>query len=160
MSRVIERQNAMSVIYIHLMREMSVEEILADNKFVTSIGYVMSEEDNNPVDSYLDLQDEDEVEFKIETFLPRFKLGAEMHEIVSRVESRKEIYGRAIQHYLKNWRFDRLGFIEQSVLLLACAELELAYQPKEVIVNEAVRLAKEYGDADSYKYINGVLDAL
>ena len=50
--------------------------------------------------------------------------------------------------------------IELAILRLAC--FEFLHQPKvppKVIINEAVELSKEFGAADSYKYINGVLDA-
>ena len=84
----------------------------------------------------------------------------EMLEVIERAIERQEIYELAMNQYLKKWRFDRLSFIEQAILLIACAELELGYQEKPIIVNEAVRLAKEFGDDESYKFINGVLDAI
>ena len=61
---------------------------------------------------------------------------------------------------LTGWRFNRLGFLEQAILLVACAELELGYQDRVIVVNEAIRLSKEYCDSESFKLINGVLDAL
>ena len=50
--------------------------------------------------------------------------------------------------------------MEQAILLLALSELEQGIQDKTVIVNEAIELTKAYGEDDSYKLINGVLDAL
>ena len=59
-----------------------------------------------------------------------------------------------------NWRLERLGAIERSVLRLASAELRLGTTPPLVVIQEAVRLAERYGTARSAKFVNGVLDAL
>lgn len=59
-----------------------------------------------------------------------------------------------------NWRLERLGAIERSVLRLAAAELRQGETPPRVVIQEAVRLAERYGTARSAKFVNGVLDAL
>lgn len=131
-SRYAEREYAMVVVYIHLMNEQPIKEILHDNKFVSEVG----------------------------DFIPAFNLQEEMLEVVLTVAKRKEIYARAMDQSLDKWRFDRLGYLEQAILLLACAELELGHQDPIIIVNEAVRLSKEYCEEDTYKLVNGVLDRL
>lgn len=56
---------------------------------------------------------------------------------------------------------DDLDPIERSLLRLGCFELrERIDVPFKVVINEAVALAKKFGAADSYKYVNGVLDKL
>jgi N utilization substance protein B len=59
-----------------------------------------------------------------------------------------------------NWRLERLGVIERSVLRLAAAELYNGETPPRVVIQEAVRLAERYGSVTSAKFVNGVLDAL
>jgi transcription antitermination protein NusB len=59
-----------------------------------------------------------------------------------------------------NWRLERLGVIERSVLRLGAAELALGVTPAAVVIQEAVRLAERYGSAQSARFVNGVLDAL
>lgn len=59
-----------------------------------------------------------------------------------------------------NWRLDRLGALERSVLRLAAAELYRGETPPRVVLQEAVRLAERYGSMQSAKFVNGVLDAL
>jgi N utilization substance protein B len=59
-----------------------------------------------------------------------------------------------------NWRLERLGAIERSVLRLAAAELDRGETPPRVVIQEAVRLAERYGSAQSAKFVNGVVDAL
>ena len=59
-----------------------------------------------------------------------------------------------------NWRLERLGVIERSVLRLAAAELRQGETPPRVVLREAIRLAERYGNPDSARFVNGVLDAL
>lgn len=59
-----------------------------------------------------------------------------------------------------NWRLERLGAVERSVLRLGAAELHRGETPPRVVIQEAVRLAERYGSAQSAKFVNGVLDAL
>jgi N utilization substance protein B len=59
-----------------------------------------------------------------------------------------------------NWRLDRLGVIDRSVLRLAAAELDQGATPPRVVIQEAVHLAERYGTVKSAKFVNGVLDAL
>ena len=59
-----------------------------------------------------------------------------------------------------NWRLERLGVIERSVLRLAAAELRRGETPPRVVLREAIRLAERYGNPESSRFVNGVLDAL
>jgi transcription antitermination protein NusB len=66
---------------------------------------------------------------------------------------------RALAEVTSNWRLERIGAIERSVLRLAAAELERGTTPVRVVIREAVRLAERYGAGDSARFVNGVLDA-
>jgi N utilization substance protein B len=59
-----------------------------------------------------------------------------------------------------NWRIERLGVIDRSVLRLAAAELQQGETPPRVVIREAIRLAERYGNPESARFVNGVLDAL
>ena len=59
-----------------------------------------------------------------------------------------------------NWRLERIGAIERSVLRLGSAELGLDDTPPRVVIQEGVKLAERYGSAQSARFVNGVLDAL
>jgi N utilization substance protein B len=55
----------------------------------------------------------------------------------------------------------QLSPVERAVLLVAAFELKNHLDiPYRVVINEAVELAKTFGGADGYKYVNGVLDKL
>ncbi len=58
-----------------------------------------------------------------------------------------------------NWRLERLGVIERSVLRLAAAEFARGETPVRVVLQEAVHLAERYGTPRSARFVNGVLDA-
>lgn len=72
--------------------------------------------------------------------------------------------GRAIDADLSdvttNWRLDRLGAVERSILRLGAAELRVGATPPRVVIQECVRLAERFAGEDSARFVNGVLDAL
>jgi transcription antitermination protein NusB len=56
---------------------------------------------------------------------------------------------------------NQLSPVEHAVLLIGAYELIYHSDlPYRIVINEAVELAKRFGGADGYKYVNGVLDAL
>lgn len=59
-----------------------------------------------------------------------------------------------------NWRLERLGAVERSVLRLAAAELSIESTPPRVVIQECVRLAERFGSEKSARFVNGVVDAL
>jgi N utilization substance protein B len=67
---------------------------------------------------------------------------------------------RQLEAVTTNWRLERLGAIERSVLRLASAELSAGETPPKVVIQEAVRLAERYGSPQSAKFVNGVVDAV
>ena len=67
---------------------------------------------------------------------------------------------RELKAVTENWRIERLGAIERSVLRLAAAELAIAETPPRVVLQESSRLAERYGSPQSARFVNGVLDAL
>ncbi|MBG0917295.1 transcription antitermination factor NusB [Exiguobacterium sp. SRB7LM] len=59
---------------------------------------------------------------------------------------------------LKNWRLDRLGNVERTILRMATFELLYVETiPENVTINEAVELAKSFADEEAGKLVNGVL---
>ena len=74
-------------------------------------------------------------------------------------ENQKDI-DRELAEVTTNWRLDRLGVIERCVLRLAAAELRQGETPPRVVLRESIRLAERYGNPDSARFVNGVLDAL
>lgn len=66
-----------------------------------------------------------------------------------------------ISENLENWSFDRLASVERVVLRLATYEIKYIEDiPVSVSINEAVELAKKFGDEKSGKFVNGVLSKI
>lgn len=73
----------------------------------------------------------------------------------------EEIFKDQISKYLrKDWDFDRLSLLEQAILLMAMEEIQVNDEAKPVVINEAITLAKQYCDDQSFKMINAVLDRI
>lgn len=71
-----------------------------------------------------------------------------------------EVDGR-IEQNLKGWRVERIPRVSLSILRLSVAEM-LYGEPDmdSVIINEAVEMAKKFGDEPDYQFINGVLGSV
>ena len=67
---------------------------------------------------------------------------------------------KKVDDRLIDWDYERLGYIEQAILLLGIVEITLLGYDKPIVIDEAIILAKEYCDEDTYKLINGILDQL
>ena len=76
------------------------------------------------------------------------------------IAGRRAELDRELRSVTENWRLERLGAIERSVLRLAAAELQLGETPPRVVLQESIRLAERYGTPQSARFVNGVLDAL
>ncbi len=67
----------------------------------------------------------------------------------------------AIKTQLEHWDFSRLARVDLAILRFSL--YSLLYQrdiPYSVTIDEAIDMAKEYGNDDSYRFINGVLDGV
>ncbi len=66
-----------------------------------------------------------------------------------------------IARFSKNWKLTRIAKVELTILRLAMHEiLHRQDIPLRVAINEAVELAKTYGDDNSPTFVNGILDAV
>ncbi len=66
-----------------------------------------------------------------------------------------------IKKYVKNWEIERMAVIDRNVLRMAAFEIIFLEEiPPKVSINEAIELAKRFGDVDSPRFVNGVLDKI
>jgi N utilization substance protein B len=71
----------------------------------------------------------------------------------------KEIDALIALYAKEEWELDRLAAADRNILRLAIYELRYHQQtPENVIINEAVELAKKFGTETSSAFINGLLD--
>lgn len=67
----------------------------------------------------------------------------------------------AIAAHSRNWKLERIGQVELTLLRMAAYELKyLPDVPAGAVINEALELNREFGEMASHGFINGVLDAL
>lgn len=84
-----------------------------------------------------------------------------LREVLSHVEAHGPEIDERLGAALENWRMERLAVVDGALLRLAAAEmLYMEDVPPKVSIQEAVRLAEQYGGPDSPRFVNGVLDAL
>ena len=64
-----------------------------------------------------------------------------------------------IKKYLQKWTIDRLANVDRNLLRISVYELLYCGDevPPNVVIDEAIEIAKVYGDEQSSKFINGVL---
>ena len=81
-----------------------------------------------------------------------------MKAVVFGAAETKNELNEKIAPLLKKWDVARLPKVSLAILQLAIYEIDnMDDVPDRVAVNEAVELAKAYGEDDTYKFINGVL---
>ena len=75
-------------------------------------------------------------------------------------QARLEELDARIASHAAHWRLERIAVVERTVLRLAAYELLHTQTPPAVVIDEAVELAKRFGEADSPGFVNGILDAV
>ena len=95
---------------------------------------------------------EDEAETEVKEFAEKIVFG-----VIERKVEIDEIISEATQ----NWEIGRMAVVDRNILRLTT--YELLYRddiPPKVSINEAIEIAKKYGDHDSGKFVNGILDKI
>jgi transcription antitermination protein NusB len=80
--------------------------------------------------------------------------------IISGVKENREALDTLIQKASRSWKIDRMSTVDRNILRLATFEMKLMPDPLKpnIVINEAVELAKKYGTTDSSSFVNGILD--
>ncbi|MDR1390370.1 MAG: transcription antitermination factor NusB [Treponema sp.] len=65
-----------------------------------------------------------------------------------------------IKRQLVHWDFSRVNRVDQAILRLGVYEMAFQKETPAVVINEAVNISKEFGNDDSYRFVNGVLDGV
>ncbi|MFO8033821.1 MAG: transcription antitermination factor NusB [Candidatus Bipolaricaulota bacterium] len=79
-------------------------------------------------------------------------------DLLTGVLDRREELDKVIDCRAVGWGVDRLSLIDLNLLRLALYELLHTDTPAEVVMDEAVELAKSYGTEKAPAFINGILD--
>ncbi len=73
---------------------------------------------------------------------------------------KKEILEKIENHLKAEWKIDRISKIDLAILKLAIYEIKYKEIPFKVVINEAVELAKKYGEDSSKNFVNGILASI
>ncbi|WP_175991083.1 transcription antitermination factor NusB [Bacillus sp. Marseille-Q1617] len=86
---------------------------------------------------------------EVDAFLKDLVLGFVKHQ---------DMVDGKIRDNLEKWSFDRLAKVDRNILRIGAYELLFVEDvPDKVVINEAVEIAKTFGDDQSSKFVNGVL---
>ncbi len=106
------------------------------------------------------------IETEIDAELEHFETPASARDFAKRLVmeslSHQTEVDQMIAKHLKNWRPERVAYVEKTLLRLGTSEL-LYFKdvPAKVTLDEVIELARDYGsDQDAPSFINGVLDAV
>lgn len=104
------------------------------------------------IDNIIATFGEDEQEFAVDDF---------GKSLLKHYEENAVGIDQQIEQHLKGWKVKRLQKVNLAILRLSVAEI-LYGEPgmDSIVINEAVELAKRYGDDNDYQFINGVLGSI
>lgn len=80
--------------------------------------------------------------------------------LISGVQANKAAIDSKIQSSSAHWKVERMATIDRNLLRIAVYEMKFAADPikENIIINEAIEIAKKYGTSDSASFVNGILD--
>ena len=103
-------------------------------------------------------------EEQIEIFIEENNLRKEeeyVKAIFYGIQTNEEEIEKLIASNLKEkWSMERISKIDLAILKLAIFEMVYSGLPYKIAINEAVELAKKYGEDSSKSFVNGVLASI
>ena len=114
----------------------------------------------------LEIQKQNELEEVIELYeqsneITDQKAKVYIKDTVFGIEKNREDILEQIEKNLKtDWKLERISKIDLAILKLAIYELKYTDIPFKVAINEAVELAKKYGEDSSKNFVNGILASI
>ncbi len=107
------------------------------------------------------LEEEEVANFFEENEIQTSEEKAYVQEIWDGIHEKETDILEAIKRNLKEaWSIERIAKIDLAILKLAIYEMVYSKTPYKVVINEAVELAKKYGDDNARAFINGILASI
>ncbi len=83
------------------------------------------------------------------------------HRLVTNTIDHVEEIDAIIRRHAEHWRLDRMAVVDRNILRLATQEFMFDKEtPKNVVINEAIEIARRYSAQESPQFINGILDSI
>ena len=114
----------------------------------------------------LEIQKNENLEEQVELYLESNEILDQnaieyIKDAVFGIEENKEEIIKKIEKNLKeDWKIERISKIDLVILKLAIYEIKYKEVPYKVVINEAVELAKKYGEDNSKNFVNGILASI
>jgi N utilization substance protein B len=114
----------------------------------------------------LEIQKNENLEEQVELYLESNEILDQnaieyIKDAVFGIEENKEEIIKKIEKNLKeDWKIERISKIDLVILKLAIYEIKYKELPYKVVINEAVELAKKYGEDNSKNFVNGILASI
>lgn len=114
----------------------------------------------------LEIQKSKNLEEQIETYIESNEITDKnaieyIKDMILGIEQNINNIINEIEKNLKSdWKIDRISKIDLSILKIAIYEIEIKKLPYKVVINEAVELAKRYGEESSKNFVNGILASI
>jgi N utilization substance protein B len=83
-----------------------------------------------------------------------------LRQLVLGVMQHRERLDRVIHHFAPEWPLEQMAIIDRNILRMAIYELFIRAQLVNVVIAEAVELAKLFGAEGTTRFVNGVLGAV
>ncbi len=90
------------------------------------------------------------------------RMRAYAEKLINGIVAEHDFLDRQIKEQAEHWSLSRMSAIDRNILRISCFELFRCgdQTPPVTAINEGVELAKIYGDAESARFVNGILDRL
>ena len=114
----------------------------------------------------LEIQKAENIEEQIELFFESNNIKDEeakkyiKTEILGIEENKEKILESIEKNLKEDWKLSRISKMDLSILELAIYEIKFGQIPYKVVINEAVELAKSYGEDKSKNFVNGILASI
>lgn len=114
----------------------------------------------------LEIQKQEDLNEAIELYEESNKITDEnaktyIKDVILGIQKNKDEITKNIKENLKaEWKLERISKIDLAILKLAIYELQYTEIPFKVVINEAVELAKKYGEETSKNFVNGMLASI
>ena len=113
--------------------------------------YALEQGNDKAVEQFDELLKERKIKNKKAEFAKNLLKGVLEH---------KDEIDKIIKEHLIDWDFDRLDKIDKQILRLGVYELKYTDTPFQIVIDEAVKIAKNFSEDKAKSFINGILDRI
>jgi len=102
------------------------------------------------------------LEYNLKEYGDKIQDTTFVHDLLSKMKEHQKKIEKLIRKHAPEWPLEKMDPVERVILTLGICELLDPGKdvPVNVAMNEAIELAKTFGDENSGRFINGVLNAV